>query len=62
MGLVLGGHGELLVCGPLYDEPDFITLSRLVEEPGTLFETGGFLSNIFFKNETMNVAMSEFLQ
>nr|CAD7401783.1 unnamed protein product [Timema poppensis] len=62
VSLLVGGHGEVFVCRPLYDEPEFRTLTRLVDEPGVFYRRGGgFFSNMLYGNETMNVPLREVL-
>lgn len=61
--LLVGGHGEVFICRPLYDEPDFSALTRLVDRPGVLFQRGGgFFSNLLYGNSTMDVPLRDVLQ
>jgi hypothetical protein len=61
--LLVGGHGEVFVCRPLYDEPEFSTLSRLMDHPSVLFQRGGgFFSNLLYGNSTMDVPVRDVLQ
>jgi hypothetical protein len=61
--LLVGGHGEVFVCRPLYDEPEFSTLTRLVDQPSVLFQRGGgFFSNLLYGNSTMDVPVRDVLQ
>ncbi|PNF26316.1 hypothetical protein B7P43_G02652, partial [Cryptotermes secundus] len=61
--LLVGGHGEVFVCRPLYDGPEFSALTRLVDQPGVLFEKrGGFFSNLLYGNSTMDVPVRDVLQ
>jgi hypothetical protein len=59
----VGGHGELLVCRPLYEGPEFSALTRLVDKPGVLFQNGGgFFSNLLYGNSTLDVPVRDVLQ
>ncbi|KAJ9585971.1 hypothetical protein L9F63_020385, partial [Diploptera punctata] len=61
--LLVGGHGEVFVCRPLYDEPGYDALTRLVDRPGVLFQRGGgFFSNLLYGNSTMDVPLRDVLQ
>ncbi|KDR13206.1 Prominin-1-A [Zootermopsis nevadensis] len=61
--LFVGGHGEVFVCRPLYDEPEFSTLTHLVDQPSVLFQKGGgFFSNLLYGNSTMDVPIRDVLQ
>ncbi|XP_065350708.1 prominin-1-A isoform X1 [Cloeon dipterum] len=55
--LVVGGHGQLFVCRPLYEEPDFSVLTALFDRPNMYYGSGkpGLFSNVGFKNETLDV-------
>lgn len=37
--LLLGGHGEIFLCAPLYDAPNYYILRRLFDKPGLVFKT-----------------------
>lgn len=39
LALLLGGHGEIFLCGPLYDSPNYYILRRLLDQPGLAFKT-----------------------
>ncbi|KAJ4439221.1 hypothetical protein ANN_07340 [Periplaneta americana] len=61
--LLVGGHGEVFVCRPLYDEPQYSALTRLVDHPGVLFQhRGGFFSNLLYGNATLDVPVRDVLQ
>ncbi|XP_069704773.1 prominin-1-A [Periplaneta americana] len=60
--LLVGGHGEVFVCRPLYDEPQYSALTRLVDHPGVLFQhRGGFFSNLLYGNATLDVPVRDVL-
>ncbi|XP_049820384.1 prominin-1 isoform X2 [Aethina tumida] len=42
---ILGGHGETLLCRPLYDQPHYGTLTDLLDSGGILHTNGGFFSD-----------------
>lgn len=39
LAMLLGGHGEIFLCGPLYDSPNYYILRRLFDKPGLVFKT-----------------------
>lgn len=39
LAMLLGGHGEIFLCGPLYDAPNYYILRRLFDKPGLVFKT-----------------------
>lgn len=39
LAMLLGGHGEIFLCGPLYDAPNYYILRRLFDKPGLVFRT-----------------------
>lgn len=34
---LLGGHGEVFICRPLYEEPEYIVIGRLFDSPGIIY-------------------------
>lgn len=38
LAMLLGGHGETFLCGPLYDSPNYYILRRLFDKPGLVFK------------------------
>lgn len=38
--MLLGGHGEVFLCRPLYDSPNFSVLTRLLDRPGLVYVNG----------------------
>jgi hypothetical protein len=61
--LVLGAHGEQLICRPLYEEPDFKSLTTLFDNPGGIYGAGkpGLFSNLGYKNDTLDVPLRNVL-
>ncbi|XP_059478297.1 prominin-1-A isoform X2 [Neocloeon triangulifer] len=57
MAVVIGGHGELFVCRPLYQEPDFTVITTLFDKPNMFFgnKKPGLFSNVGYKNDTLDV-------
>lgn len=64
MGLLVGGHGEVFVCRPLYDQPDYPVITNLVDQPGVLYnqQRGGFIANVIYGNDTLDVPIRDVLQ
>lgn len=59
--MLLGGHGEVLLCRPLYDTPDYHLLSNLLDKPGISYANGttnGIISDLIkppsYANATPN--------
>lgn len=47
--MLIGGHGEVFLCRPLYDYPSYSMLERLFNKPGLVYEhetTNGIFDNI----------------
>ncbi|KAJ6647515.1 Prominin-1 [Pseudolycoriella hygida] len=38
--MLLGGHGEVFLCRPLYDSPDYSVLTKLLDRPGLVYQNG----------------------
>jgi hypothetical protein len=55
--LIIGGHGELFVCRPLYQEPDFTALTELFDKPNMYYGHGkpGLFANMGYKNDTLDI-------
>ncbi|XP_046686225.1 prominin-1-A isoform X2 [Homalodisca vitripennis] len=64
VGMLVGGHGEVFVCRPLYDEPEFHVISRLVDQPGVFYSEprGGFIANVLYGNDTLDVPIKQLLE
>ncbi|XP_077294896.1 prominin [Arctopsyche grandis] len=51
-----GGHGEVFLCRPLYDEPQYIVLGKLLDNPGLLYkENSGFFKEVFKELDNFNL-------
>lgn len=48
--LLAGSHGEVFLCRPLYDSPNYRVFSKLFDRPGWVYE-----------NETVNGIVNDFL-
>lgn len=48
--LLAGSHGEVFLCRPLYDSPNYHVVSKLFDRPGWVYE-----------NETVNGIINDFL-
>lgn len=47
--MLLGGHGEIFLCRPLYESPSFSVLTKLLDRPGLVYVNGtknGIISDI----------------
>jgi hypothetical protein len=57
VALVTGSHGELLVCRPLFQEPDFTVLTELFDTPDRYYGHGkpGLLANLGYQNDTLDI-------
>jgi len=55
MALIVGG--EMFVCRPLYQEPDFTVLTELFDKPNMFFghNKPGLFSNLGYQNETLDI-------
>ncbi|XP_054257908.1 prominin-1-A isoform X2 [Macrosteles quadrilineatus] len=64
VGMLFGGHGEVFVCRPLYDEPDYHVITRLVDQPGVFYSQpkGGFIANVIYGNDTLDVPIRHVLE
>ncbi|KAG8232181.1 hypothetical protein J437_LFUL012178 [Ladona fulva] len=66
--LVVGGHGQVFICRPLYEEPDFVALTRLLDSPGAVLRfkdnggSGGFFSSLLYGNSTLDVPLRRVLR
>lgn len=60
--MLIGGHGEVFICRPLYDQPDYKSLSELIDDPGVIYPHGGGLfKNLLSRNQTLNVPIKSML-
>ncbi|XP_018569724.1 prominin-2, partial [Anoplophora glabripennis] len=55
LALVVGGHGEALVCRTLYEKPHFEMLSDLVDPGGVFFGNEGVFGMFRKGNDSVNV-------
>ncbi|XP_046385639.1 prominin-1-A [Ischnura elegans] len=66
--LVVGGHGQVFICRPLYEEPDYVALTRLLDSPGAVIKvrdnggSGGFFSSLLYGNSTLDVPLRRVLR
>ncbi|XP_062559177.1 prominin-1 isoform X2 [Armigeres subalbatus] len=35
--MLLGAHGQVFICNPLYDEPNYTILGKLIDKPGLIY-------------------------
>ncbi|XP_065083969.1 prominin-1-A isoform X1 [Ochlerotatus camptorhynchus] len=35
--MLLGAHGQVFICHPLYDEPNYTVLGKLIDKPGLIY-------------------------
>lgn len=67
VALLIGGHGEMFLCQPLHDSPDYLILRRLFDKPGLVFKVEserGLFHDILvdtqhhgFANASLNVSL-----
>ncbi|XP_071442870.1 prominin-1-A-like [Hetaerina americana] len=66
--LMVGGHGQVFICRPLYEEPDYVALTRLLDSPGAVIKvrdsggSGGFFSSLLYGNSTLDVPLRRVLR
>lgn len=63
-GFVVGGHGEVFLCRPLNDEPEYKELARLLDRPGVFSpeDKGGLLSAVFYGNDTFALPVGKIIE
>lgn len=54
--MLIGGHGDSLICRPLYDHPFYNTLSDFFDAEGVLYPQNGFFGNLSTKNDSLKIA------
>lgn len=67
--MLLGGHGALFLCRPLYDSPNFFILRRLIDKPGIIFQNESshglvndlFISKLKYPNTTLDVSLDQII-
>lgn len=55
--MLLGGHGEVFLCRPLYESPNFSVLTKLFDRPGLVYGNGtknGIIADILKPSGTPN--------
>nr|XP_018905582.1 PREDICTED: prominin-1 [Bemisia tabaci] len=70
VSLVVGGHGEALVCRPLYEEPTFSALSQVIDDPGIIFQPPeettpmkrGFFSHLLREKNRVDIPIKDMLR
>ncbi|XP_044739793.1 uncharacterized protein LOC123301125 [Chrysoperla carnea] len=59
---IIGGHLEIFICKPLYDEPNYEILSNILDKPSAIFQSGGWLSNILQANDSLDLPFSHVMR
>ncbi|XP_055705243.1 prominin-1-A isoform X3 [Phlebotomus papatasi] len=70
MVMLLGGHGEVFLCRPLADSPNYTVLQRLLDKPGLLLTTQsqiGVINSILnrashAKNATVTTSLGDVIE
>lgn len=70
MVMLLGGHGEVFICRPLADSPNYTVLQRLLDKPGLLLTTQsqiGVINSILTrashaKNATVTTSLGDVIE
>lgn len=65
--MLIGGHGEVFLCRPLYDAPNFQVVSKLFDRPGLVYENetiDGVIGDILYvpdndKPFALNVSLAK---
>lgn len=60
-GLLVSGNGEANVCRPLYDEPAYETVTKIMDCPAVTNERG-FFSWFVFGNDTSTAPFNEIIE
>lgn len=60
--LLAGGNGQILLCKPLYDDPNFASLTLMLDNPGMMYKKGGLFSNILNGNDSIDVPVKVVLR
>ncbi|XP_003242766.1 prominin-1-A-like [Acyrthosiphon pisum] len=61
LGLILSSNGEVNICRPLYDEPMYETVTKIMDCPAITNERG-FFSWFIFGNETSTAPFNEVIE
>ncbi|XP_068249319.1 prominin-1-A isoform X2 [Palaemon carinicauda] len=57
---VVGAHAHAFICHPLYEEPNFPTLTHLIDESG-MISHGPLLSNVLHKDRNVHLGIGHVL-
>lgn len=58
--MLLGGHGEVFLCRPLYESPNFSVLTKLLDRPGLVYVNGtrnGIIADVLKPTGAINGTM-----
>ncbi|XP_037778899.1 prominin-1-A-like isoform X3 [Penaeus monodon] len=58
---VVGAHAHAFICHPLYEEPTFPTLARLVDHSGMVFDDGPMFSNVLHPGRDVYLGVGDVL-
>ncbi|XP_071543470.1 prominin-1-A isoform X2 [Panulirus ornatus] len=58
---VVGAHAHAFICHPLYEEPTFPTLTRLLDHSGVVFKEGPMLTNILHPGQDVHLSIGHVL-
>lgn len=59
---VIGGHFDIFVCRPMYDDPEFTTLHQIFDKSGVLSQNErGWFAKLLGGNDSIDVGINEFL-
>lgn len=62
VALLAGENGDMLICRPLQDDPNYAILTMAFDHPGLLYKNGGFFSNILNGNDSLNIPIKHILR
>lgn len=55
VAFILGGHGETLICQPLYDQPKYTVLGDLLNAGGILYQDEGLFNHLLKGNVSLQM-------
>lgn len=61
VGLIISSNGEANICKPLYDEPTYETVTKIIDCPAITNEKG-FFSWFIFGNSTATAPFNEIIE
>lgn len=61
-GMFLGGNGDLFFCKPLHDDPNYVTLTMILDHPGLLYNNTGLFSSILKGKHSLDVPVKHILR